>query len=191
MYFATLALSTLLAIAAAVPAPVEKRFPQAYQIIPPFYISRFDVSTGALDYDPPFGYVLNPSSTTTLVAFDIPQAAVGQLCTLHFYLDAADPNVKFTPNAKIDLFSSLNPAPKSDTTGWGPGNQRNQQLARFTITGKGEAGFSSDVPNKAVKTDCPPKAGVVGYELVGVGDGVEVQWGKERSGAYMTWERKS
>jgi hypothetical protein len=138
------------------------------------------------DYDPPFGYVLGPSKITTLITFNYPVAVVNQRCTIHFYLDGADPNVEFTNNAKIDLFSSLSPAPRYDTIG---GNQRNQHLARFTITGTGEAGFSSDVPNSEVRFDCPSKAGEVGYELVGAGD-ARVRWGKGLSGAYITWERR-
>lgn len=89
----------------------------------------------------------------------------------------------------MDLYSSLKPAPKEDRSSWGPGNQRNQYLARFRITAKGDAEFSTDVPNSAVKFTCPP-AGDVGYELVGVGDKVEVKWGKRVSGAYLTWEEK-
>jgi hypothetical protein len=187
MQFSTLVLSTLLAIATAVPAPVEKRFPQLYQMITPSYISTYNVSSGALDYDPPLGYVLGPSIITTIVTFYIPSAAVNQSCTIHFYLDGADRNVEFTKKANIDLFISLAPAPRYDTIG---GNQRDQQLARFTITGTGEAGFSSDVPNKAVRINCPDKEGEVRYELVGVGD-TRVLWGNELSGAYITWEGKS
>jgi hypothetical protein len=189
MQFTVLALTSLLALASAAPALVERRFPSAYRIITPSYLSSYTPSTGALDYDPPFGLVRKPSDKTTLLAFNIPSIAAGQLCTLHFYLDPSDPSASFTPNAKMDLFDSLKPAPEEDRSTWGPGNQRNQYLAQFRITAKGEAGFSTDVPNSAVGFTCPP-AGKVGYELVGVGDSVEVKWGKGVSGAYLTWETK-
>ncbi|KAF2787307.1 hypothetical protein K505DRAFT_258001 [Melanomma pulvis-pyrius CBS 109.77] len=189
MHFTTLALTTLLALTTAAPAPIEKRFPSAYRIITPSAISQYSVFTGAIAYNTATGLVRKTGDTqsdiSTLVTFTIPPSAAGATCSLHFYLDPADTTV-VSGTGLIDLFSSLKPAPEHDVPAWGPpGNQRDREMARWKVVKGGEATFSTDVPNAA--TFKCPEAGKVGFELVGAGDKDEIRWGKALSGAYITW----
>jgi len=196
MLFTTFALASLVAFTSAAPTPapveasIEKRFPYAAHLIVPSAISQYSVSTGAIDYDAPFGLVRKTgdwnSDVTTLVTFTIPAAAAGATCSLHFWLDNADATASVSGTGLVDLFSSLQPAPEHDVPAWGPpGNQRNLPLGRWIVKKGQEAKFSTDVPNKA--TFPCPKAGKYGYELVGAGDKIEVKWGKTLSGPYITW----
>ncbi|KAF2665192.1 hypothetical protein BT63DRAFT_429125 [Microthyrium microscopicum] len=146
-------------LATAAPSPIPQ-IPSSGFIILPTAPSQYDISTGAIHYAIDTGKLTN---TTTLLTFAYPAASAGQTCTFHLYLSASSVQ---TRSKNLDIFSSLQPATKS-TTSWGPGNQRNVQLARVVVSRLGDVSYLTGCTQVGKASACP--LGTVRYEVVGWG----------------------
>ncbi|OAL47807.1 hypothetical protein IQ07DRAFT_104452 [Pyrenochaeta sp. DS3sAY3a] len=206
MHFSTIAIASLFSLATAAPTANEKRFPSPGSFITPSAISIFHVSNGAIAYNSDKAEVsrINGQDTTTLVTFDLNARAppAGATCYIKFYHDASDTYATFSgygSPAQIDIFRSLQPAPSTSTSGWGPGNQRDTFQGRLEPVYKSSAndGFAKVVENVFPKTSagfpCPQvgeyrvKGGLVGFEVVPTGTSSSVQWTKDLSGLILAW----
>jgi len=141
----------------------------------PATISLYIVSTGAINFDTHEGEISKnnsqPSDITTLITFDhFPLDSQGKNCSFHFSLD---PTATLSGSGLFDVFTSLTPATHS-TTGFPPGNQRNQPVARMQAVKPGTATYVPDFPNTIQSFPCP--SGAWPIELVGVFDGDDIQW---------------
>lgn len=155
MKYLSLSLATLLSLTTAAPTylPLSARFPTGPNIITPSVISQYSVSTGAIDYSTDTGLVGKTGDgkdITTLITFSIPSGLTDKTCSLHFTLDPNDPNTTVEGSGKIDVHSSLKPAPPYDVSAWGPpGNQRNQHLGRLQVIDGGGGDDSGRVPKNS------------------------------------------
>jgi hypothetical protein len=179
-----ISLLALAGIANAIPTPQSGT---GSNQIKPTVRSQYEVSTGAIHYNTPTGKIFNSyagKDITTLLTFDLPSTLQGKTCSFHFALDAASATA--TGTKQFDLYSSLAPATQS-TTGWGPGNQRNQFMGRMTAIVPGEAAYVADIyPKTGASFPCP-YGGKFGYELVGAGDLVDIEWTPPASSSYISW----
>jgi hypothetical protein len=191
---ATTVLASVAALAASViaapaSAPIEARTGSPGNYFTPSSIYNYDVGTGAIACSPAGGLVHksttnNGHDITTLVTFTYPPETAGKKCSLYFYLDSA---AGLSGSQKIDVFTSLNPAPGC-TTGWGPGNQRDQQLGRLSATLGNYASWEwTSSGYLTVPTDCKPAGTVEGFELVGVYDNDYVSWNPALAGVRMVY----
>ena len=206
MYFTTIALTTLLSITSAAPASLKARFPTGRynNVLPPSAISIYHGQNGAIDYGVYRGEVSRNNwdgrDNSTLVTFDLNGRTLPDTCFLRFWLEpntqSSDPRTGsfVSGTGLIDVFSSLQPAPQEGSKGWGgPGNQRNNPLGRLKVNFNGDATVLDFAPNQLSGFKCPKvgdwnvKNGLVGYELVPVGDADRVQWDGAVSGAYLSW----
>ena len=205
MHSTTMALITVLSLASAAPACLEARFPtsRGNNILPPSAISIYHSSNGAIDYGVRRGEVScenwNGRDNSTLVTFDINGRTLLEKCNLRFYLEpnthSSNPGSGsfVSGTGLIDIFSSLQPTPVEGSKGWGgPGSQRNDYLGRVKVQNQ-DAAIDTSVPNQLEGFNCPKasdwnvKNGLVGYELVPVGDADRVQWDAAVSGLYLKW----
>jgi hypothetical protein len=186
----TSSLATLLSFTAAAPVSqsstnnTSSPFSQP-NIIRPSARSQYDVWTGAINYNTPTGKIFKNGQTTdvtTLLTFDYPAATTGLQCEFHFYLD---PTATLSGTGAFDVFSSLAPATES-TTGWPPGNLRDQDLGRMQAVLPGEAVFLAGYGNEAQLFDCPSMV-TVGMELVPTGDVDDIEWVGALAGAYILY----
>jgi hypothetical protein len=107
------------------------------------------------------------------VTFTYPAAAQNKQCQLEFHLPA---NASPAGSKKIDVFSSIKPAP-GPTTGWSPGNQRDKHIGRLSVVPGGAATWdSAQKPSLAFKTPCKAPGTVEAFEFVGVGDFDLINW---------------
>jgi hypothetical protein len=172
--------------ASAVGAPVEARGPVG-QYFTPSAIYNYDVGTGAIDCHPAGGLISKATNNgghdiTTLVTFTYPPESANKQCALSFYLD---PTATLTGSSKIDVFTSLNPAPGC-TTGWGPGNLRNNELGRWNAVIGGYATWDwTSSSYLTAPVPCKPVGTVEAFELVGVWDTNEVAWNPAVAGIRM------
>jgi hypothetical protein len=184
MKFSTTTFLSLLSLAAAAPAPVPQ-IPSSGAVIAPSAVSQFDVWTGAIRYASGAGKIFKngrTTDTTTLLTFTYPTASGGRTCTFHLYLDAASVQ---TGAKDVDIYSSLQPATTSTST-WGPGNQRNNQLARVAVSKPGDVTYLAGYPQVAKSYPCP--SGTVGYELAPTDDTMDIEWTQSATvGAYITY----
>lgn len=110
---------------------------------------------------------------SALVTFTYPAAAQSKQCQLEFHLPA---NASPAGSKKIDVYSSIKPAP-GPTTGWSPGNQRDQHVGRLSVVPGGAATWdSAQKPSLAFKTPCKAPGTVEAFEFVGVGDFDSINW---------------
>jgi hypothetical protein len=201
MLFSSLVITTLCYLTAAAPTAINKRWPVADgTFITPSVISIYHGQNGAIEYNTAKGEVSreqwNGKDNSTLVTFDINGKTLGTTCSLRFFQDSADTSAIFTGYpAQVDIFRSLQPAPVSGSTGWGgPGNQRDIPLGRFEPRYNGNAVVVENVgPGLLNSFPCPRigdynvKNGLVGFEIVPVGDRVRVEWTAALSGLYLDW----
>lgn len=172
-------------------------------MLPPSAISLYHASNGAIDYGVRRGEVSrenwNGRDNSTLVTFDLNGRTLPEKCNLRFYLEpntqSSDPSAGsfVSGTGLIDIFSSLQPAPVGGSKGWGgPGNQRNNHLGRVKVQNQDAAIVFFD-SSHLEGFQCPKagdgnvRNGLVGYELVPVGDADRVQWDAAVSGLYLTW----
>jgi hypothetical protein len=202
MHFPTIAFTTLLSLASAAPAAIEARFPRG-NVLPPSSISIYHGSNGAIDPSVARGEVSRNNwdgrDNSTLVTFDLNGKTLPDRCFLRFWLEpgtAGSPTSGsfWSGTGLIDVFSSLQPAPKEGSKGWGgPGNQRNNPLGRMKVNYNGDATVLDFAPNQLSAFQCPKigdwnvKNGLVGYELVPVGDQDRIQWDNAVSGLYLNY----
>ncbi|KAJ4361400.1 hypothetical protein N0V95_001913 [Ascochyta clinopodiicola] len=203
MHFPTIALVTLVSITSAAPTALEARFPKG-NVVPPSAISIYHGSNGAIDYGVARGEVSRNNwdghDSSTLVTFDLNGKNLPENCSLRFWLEPGTQSSSPTSGSfwsgtgSIDVFSSLQPAPKEGSAGWGgPGNQRNNPLGRVKVNYNGDATVLDFAPNQLSGFRCPKigdwnvKNGLVGYELVPVGDQDRVNWDATVSGLYLNW----
>jgi hypothetical protein len=177
MFVKTLFATATLA-AATLAAPLEARTGSPGPTFGPSAIFNYDVGTGAIQCGPPGGLISKSTSNnghdiTTLATFVYPPESTGKNCALHFYLG---PDSGLSGSQKIDVFTSLQPAPGC-TTGWGPGNQRNQHLGRWQAQLNGWASWVESYGGELTyPTPCKPAGTVEAFELVGVYDNDYVSW---------------
>ena len=197
MHFPTIALTTLLSMASAAPATIEARFPSG-NVLRPSAISIYHGINGAIDYGVAIAEVSRNNwdgrDNTTLVTFDLNGKSLPGKCFLRFWLEPKTQSSYWDGTGLIDVFSSSQPAPKEGSKGWGgPGNQRYNPLGRMKVNYNGDATVLDFAPNQLSAFDCPKvgdwsvKNGLVGYELVPVGDKDRVQWDGAVSGLYLSW----
>jgi hypothetical protein len=146
----------------------------------PIDISQYTVGTGAIDFDVAKGKIYKAdsdagNSITTLVTFDFPADSANKMCSFTFELDSG---AILTGSGLFDVFTSLTPA-NHDTTTWGPGNQRNENVGRMKAVLPGQATWVAVFGGDPFP--CP--AGTrKGYELVGVYDNDDIEWDNAISG---------
>jgi hypothetical protein len=146
----------------------------------PTDISQYTVGTGAIDFDVTNGKIFKAdsdkgNSITTLVTFDFPLDSAGKDCSFTFELDST---ATLTGSGLFDVFTSLKPA-DHDTTTWGPGNQRDQNVGRMSAVLNGQATWVA----KFLADPFPCPAGTTkGYELVGVYDNDDIEWNNAITG---------
>jgi hypothetical protein len=145
------------------------------------------VSTGQINYNTGVGLISKDGMTsdvTTLLTINIPAAAAGKTGVFHFALDNS-PYTRVTDSGLVDLFSSLQPATGS-TSGWPPGNQRNNHLGRFQAVKGGAATWVAGFPT-AAQGFILPAAGSYGFELVGVYDKDLVSYSGSNNGIWISY----
>jgi hypothetical protein len=151
----------------------------------PTTLSPYTVSSGAINFNTPNGQIFKnngqSSDVTTLVTFNFPSESQGKTCAFHFFLPLRG---SLSGSGLFDVFTSLAPATHS-TTGFPPGNQRNQQVARMQAVLPGEATYVPGFLNTIQSFPCP--LGVWPIELVGVFDVDNIQWPGSAGGPYVTW----
>jgi hypothetical protein len=205
MHFNTIAFITLLSLASAAPASLEARFPNSRgtRVLLPLVNSLYHGFNGSIDYGVRRGEVSrenwNGRDNGTLVTFDLNGRTLPERCNLDFYLEpnvqSSDPSAgSFASGTRLmDIFSSSQPAPVGGSKGWGgPGNQRDNHLGRVEVQNQ-DAKIVPTISSRLRGFPCPKigdsnvKNGLVGYELVPVGDAVRVQWDTAVSGLYFNW----
>jgi hypothetical protein len=148
-------------------------------------ISQYTVNSGAINFNTLSGHIFKnngkTSDITTLVTFNFPSESQGKTCSFQFFLN---PSAVLSGSGLFDVFTSLAPATHS-TTGFPPGNQRNQQVARMQAVKPGEATYVSGFPNSIQSFPCP--SGVWPIELVGVFDVDNIQWLGSVAGPHVTF----
>lgn len=167
-------LITLLAATSALAAPLSER-QTGSPYFTPSAVFQYNVRDGAI-YPASWGYVSKyPQNAgndfTTLLTFTYPAAAAGKKCRFAFF---ADSNTYAGGSRKLDVFTSLKPAPAGGAGGWGaggPGNQRNANIGRVSIVDGGYATWHATYgAYLSTPSDCKPAGTVEGLELVGVND---------------------
>jgi hypothetical protein len=179
-------LLSLITVAVAAPTPAPQ-VPTGPNIIRPSVRSQYYVSTGAISYNTGVGLVSKNGRTgdiTTLITINIPAAAVGKPVKFNFALDTAAATT-VTGSGLLDLFSSLQPATAS-TSSWGPGNQRNVQLGRLSVSKGAAATWVAGFPT-ASQSYVFNAAGAYGFELVGVYDQDVVSWSGSNNGLWISY----
>ncbi|OHE97199.1 IDI-3 protein [Colletotrichum orchidophilum] len=181
-------LAVLLAATSALAFPLQIRQGSTY--FNPSATYTYNVGTGAITPSSGTGVVSKSTSDggndlTALLTFTYPPDTAGKKCQLYFYLDG--PTSSVSGSGKLDVFTSIKPAPSSGSSGWGaggPGNQRDVNIGRLSAVW---AGFATwDATYKAyltAPTDCNATGTVQGLELVGVSDNDHVSWNTQVSGA--------
>lgn len=192
MLFSTFAIASLVTLVSAAPTAIEKRWPSIPRILRPSVISRYEGFNGAITYNVARGEASksgNGRDISALVTFDNTNLDLPATCELRFFLDATDANVQLSGTQQVAIFSSLKPAPAAGSTGWGPpGNQRNEDLGRFSLVRGGDGTLIAGQSTKVRSFPCPRKgAGPIGFEVVPLGDRDRVEWSANLSGLYITW----
>ncbi|KAK7414043.1 hypothetical protein QQX98_007075 [Neonectria punicea] len=179
MMFKTL-LAAVFATASVLAAPLESR---AAPYFTPSALWKYNVRNGAIS-STSRGVVSksdtnNGNDITALITFTYPSASAGKQCQFAFYLNNG---ATLTGSGKLDLYTSLSPAPGS-TTGWGPGNGRNNHLGRLSAalgkTATWDATYSAYLTKK---TPCKAPGTKEGFELVGVYDNDYISWNPSFAG---------
>jgi hypothetical protein len=183
MQFLTAAIAAaILGFTSALPAP--QSIPTGSNVIVPTTISQYTVWTGATNFNTGAGKIFKNgrvSDVTTLATFDIPSAATGKTCELHFVLDNT---ATLSGTGQFDVFTSLAPATTS-TTSWPNGNLRDQYVGRMTAQLDGEATWTQGFPS-VPSFPCPAGELLAG-ELVGTGDVDDIEWTQSLAGPYIVF----
>ncbi|OAQ62706.1 hypothetical protein VFPPC_14880 [Pochonia chlamydosporia 170] len=164
-----LAITSLATAAFAAPLEARSSPPSGYGTITPSALYVYDVSTGAIGPQTTTAKVeknRNIHEKTTLMTFTYPTESTNKKCALYFYYDS----VSWSGTDKLAIYSSLNPAP-GQTSGWGPGNQRNNQLGiwKKPSSSPSWADWEATYGGLSGAQDCKP--GVTeAFEIVGQGD---------------------
>jgi hypothetical protein len=146
----------------------------------PFATSTYAVWTGAITYGTSNGLVQKTqtsSDISTLVTFEYPSWTAGKQCTFGFSLSSS---ATVTGTGQADVFSSLE-NPTGSTTGWPPGNMRNNDLFRFQAVVGGQATLVVQYGGAAGPFSCP-SGQTLTYEIVPTGDLDEIQWNVDIEG---------
>jgi hypothetical protein len=139
---------------------------------------QYSVHNGAISVASTFVEVYKSTGNggkdqSALVTFTYPAAAKDKQCQLEFHLPA---NASPAGSKKIQVFSSNKPAP-GPTSGWAPGNQRNNHVGTLSVVAGGAATWdSAQKPSLAFKTPCKAPGTVEAFELVGVNDFDSINW---------------
>ncbi|KAF6789087.1 hypothetical protein CSOJ01_14843 [Colletotrichum sojae] len=172
-------LAAALALTSALAAPLESR--QSSASFGPSATFAYNVGTGRIDPLSNQGYVSkyyqnNGQDLTALLTFTYPEAARGRTCQFVFQSDPA--KTWASGSQKLDLFTSLQPAPAGGATTWPPGNQRDQNIGRLSVAnGAGQSTWDVTFGEKISKpVPCAAPGTVEAYELVGVYDNDYVSW---------------
>jgi hypothetical protein len=179
MLFSNLILATLMGIGCALASPLGTNDgpPDFFDFFKPSKVGLYNTGTGSIA-PAPAGVVSKfpgdrGQDTTTLLTFTYPPEVAGKKCFFAFYLDST---ASVSGSGKIDLFSSLGPAPDF-ASGWPPGNQRDNHIGRLTACkgdfARWDATYGSYLTEE---TDCKEPGTVEAYELVGVYDNDFVSW---------------
>jgi hypothetical protein len=172
MHFYKTIFAAVLTAASVQGAPLEARDPFG-----PKTIWEYNVSNGAIS-STTNGKISKATNNrgqdiTTLVTFTYPPEVKGKQCQLAFYLDNT---AKLCGSGKIDVFTTNSPAPGS-TTGWGPGNQRNNHLGRLSVIKGGDATWDATYSaHLTKKSPCAAPNTTQSFELVGVYDKDYISW---------------
>jgi hypothetical protein len=176
------------AAASVLAAPLEARTGSPGNYFTPSAIYNYDVGTGAIQCTST-GLISKSTSNnghdiTTLVTFTYPAAAENHKCQFFFYLDST---ASLSGSKKIDVFTSLAPAPGC-TTGWGPGNQRNVNIGRISAELNNYATWDATYgAYLTAPSDCKAPGTQEGFELVGVYDNDYVSWNPTVAGARIVY----
>jgi hypothetical protein len=206
MLFSTLTFAALMALSAAVPTTISKRFPSGSEIIRQYKTYTYnDMTIFQTDKSNVTREFPNGRQISTLVTMKVPSTPLPETCSLRF---SADPNTLTLSNpsdpsnsrALVDVFTSWEPVPDTamPAGGWKLGNKRDQHLGRLIIdlkqTNKDNIVRVED-PNTRLGKGFPcPKAGVgnvtkdgrFAFELTYVGQEGWVKWDGRVNGLYMT-----
>jgi len=149
----------------------------------PSALSLYNVGKGAIRFNVDHGKIYKADTNggqdiTTLVTFDFPADSNGKTCYFSFELDNT---ATLTGSGLFDIYTSLKPA-AFDTTTWGPGNQRNQNLGRMKAALSSQATWVAQFLHPF---PCP--SGKQGYELVGVYDNDNIEWNNAVAGPRITY----
>ncbi|OCK75018.1 hypothetical protein K432DRAFT_249719, partial [Lepidopterella palustris CBS 459.81] len=144
-------------------------------------VSNYNVWTGAITYNSRAGKIFKDGHSpdiTTLATFNIPSWAAGHTCHPRLRLDDHSTS-KVSGSGLFDVFTSLAPATAS-TTGWGPGNQRDQFVGRQKAVRPNSgtaASYNVDPTTNGGSFPCDKWAGSqIGVEYVGVYDVDDIEW---------------
>ncbi|KAH7160551.1 hypothetical protein B0J13DRAFT_541314 [Dactylonectria estremocensis] len=170
-------ISAAIAVTSVLAAPIESRanFPGFFT---PVKTWQYSVKTGAIAATSGSVNVYKSPSNkgddkTALLTVKYSSVSEGMQCQFKFYLA---PGSNPTGSRQLDLFTSNSPAP-GPTNGWGPGNQRNIHLGRFSVApGESSSWISKDHPYLTKKTPCKKPGTVEAFELVGVNDFDSINW---------------
>lgn len=195
MRFSAGVLSLLLSAAGVLGAPtsnsdssVAKRGSGSFK---PKTVYQYNVGTGAIDCTThPYGLVEKSPANggqdkTTLLTFEYPDnIPAGATCQFDFTLTPSD---TLEVSGLVDVFSSLAPAPGC-TSGWGPGNQRNNHLGRIAVgRNPGASVWVQTYGGLSVGVPCKPAGTIEAFELVGVYDYDRIKWNNNVSGASIVY----
>ncbi|KAF7562358.1 hypothetical protein G7046_g1766 [Stylonectria norvegica] len=176
-------LAALVASTSVLGAPLAPRDDNYFT---PSAIWKYNVGTGAISATD-HGLVSkdtnnNGNDITTLMTITYPDEVAGKKCQFAFYLDDT---ATLSGSGKLDIFTSNSPAP-GPTSGWGPGNQRNNNVGRISAVLGGFATIdaSYDVHLSEV-LDCQPPGTVEAFELVGVYDNDVISWDPNVAGPWI------
>lgn len=185
MLFSDIILVTLMGsgCVAASPLGTNDGPPDFFDFFKPSKVGLYNTGTGSIALAPAGVVSKFPSDggqdTTTLLTFTYPPEVAGKKCFFAFYLDST---ASVSGIGKIDLFSSLGPAPDF-ASGWPPGNQRDKHIGRLSACLEDFARWDATYDSYLTEeTDCKAPGTVEAYELVGVYDDDFVSWDPSMAG---------
>jgi hypothetical protein len=185
-----LAMTSLVASTMAAPLEARTAPPVPANTFAPTALYSYDVGTGAIGAASSWAVVDKYTSngghdSTTLMTFTYPNAAEGKQCALYFYSNP-DTQMSWTGSERLDIFSSNSPAP-GKTSGWGPGNQRNNHLGRWKKSGSAWADWEATYGGLSVAQPCKPAGTYESFEIVGVWDNDHVSYDNAFSGVRIAY----
>ncbi|KID69020.1 uncharacterized protein G6M90_00g054170 [Metarhizium brunneum] len=182
-------LITVIYLAASALAQVP---PGWTNVFSPSNLYIYDVSNGAISDLSPTALVFKSPTNggrdkTTLLTFKYPAGTNGKQCQLFFNFDqAADATSRWDGSGRLDIFSSNSVAP-GKTSGWPPGNQRNNHLGRWKKSATPWADWEATYGGLSVPQPCKPPGTVQGFEIVGVYDNTYVTYTNALSGVRIAY----
>ena len=190
MFFYKAIVATLAATGSVLGAPLEPRngtvpTPASESYFLPSDTWRYNVKNGAIS-SATTGMIEKSTGnggadTTTLVTFTYPEAARGKKCQFAFNFDTT---ASASGSRKLDVFTTSGIAP-GPTSGWGPGNRRNNHLGRLSAPAAFPGFATWDATYGAYltqKINCKAPNTKEGFELVGVYDVDYIWWDSAAAG---------